>query len=257
MPAAADSHASASTASDAPPRRSACGSSSPARAAPIDDVGRGRVLATARGRASAPSRCQRPLDVGEIEIHPAMTLPRPRRHEGTDQLYRLRPSLSKIGCEPRRRSAARSSGSTRVSPTTVMKLVSPFQRGTRCTCTCSSTPAPGRLAEIDADVDALRLVGLASARFSHSCVRSRHLVQLVGVSDASDGRVPVRHHHQVAVVVGIEIEDDVAGRAVRRRSSGVGGVGGRRRVAEDAPRVGLLPVTYSSRQGDQRRSIES
>ena len=41
--------------------------------------------------------------------------------------------------------AGSSSGSTRVSPTTVMKLVSPFQRGTTCMCRWSSTPAPAGL----------------------------------------------------------------------------------------------------------------
>src|SRR3954453_12247582 len=34
------------------------------------------------------------------------------------------------------------SGSTRVSPTTVVKFVSPFQRGTTCQCRWSGMPAP-------------------------------------------------------------------------------------------------------------------
>ncbi len=54
--------------------------------------------------------------------------------------------------------AGSSSGSTRVSPTTDMKLVSPFQRGTTCSADGSRTPAPAGLPEVQAHVEAVRLV---------------------------------------------------------------------------------------------------
>ena len=138
-------------------------------------------------------------------------------------------SRSKIG---RRRAAVagRSSGSTRVSPTTVMKLVSPFQRGTRCTCRWSSDAGAGRPAEIDADVDALRRGRPRVSAISARRVNAHQLVQLVAASaSASVGDVPVRHHHQVAVVVGIEVEDDerMAPRRERRASRAAGSVRGR------------------------------
>lgn len=41
--------------------------------------------------------------------------------------------------------ASSASGITRTAPTVAMKFVSPPQRGTRCACRCSGTPAPAAL----------------------------------------------------------------------------------------------------------------
>ena len=73
----------------------------------------------------------------------------------------------------------------------------------------------GRTAEIDPDVDALRLVRLASATLSARCVSSAISFNSSAVSSRSRRDVAARHDHQVAVVVGIQVEDDVA-RAPRR-----------------------------------------
>ena len=50
---------------------------------------------------------------------------------------------------------------------------------------------------------------------SDRCVSVDQLAELVGRRRAQRRDVPVGHHHQVAVVVGIEIEDDVAGLAAK------------------------------------------
>ena len=71
------------------------------------------------------------------------------------------------------------------------------------------------LAQIDADVDAVRPVRLGSApsRTNRASVISSACSS--GCQRVERAEVTVRHHHQVAVVVGIEVEDDVgsAGRA--------------------------------------------
>ena len=79
---------------------------------------------------------------------------------------------------------------------------------------------PCRLAQVDPDVQALRIErltqrDLAQARELH------HLVQLVGLCIDEGGDMTVRHHHQVAVVVGEQVENDEAGGAAKN-DEGVG-----------------------------------
>src|SRR5439155_15018039 len=68
-----------------------------------------------------------------------------RRDDGPDPLLHhdatVENSFSKSG-RSRSQLAVRCSIITLVSPITGMKLVSPFQRGTTCQCTCSAIPAP-------------------------------------------------------------------------------------------------------------------
>ena len=64
-------------------------------------------------------------------------------------------SSANLGREPLEVSA-RSSGSTRISPTTGMKLVSPLHLGTTCQCRCSGMPAPAGRTEVQADVEPVR-----------------------------------------------------------------------------------------------------
>src|SRR5687767_13878082 len=66
----------------------------------------------------------------------------------------------------------------------------------------------GRRAEIDADVDSFQPVGLAQRGLA-SLREQAHLVHLAGRELRERGLVPVRHHHQVAVVIGVKVEDDV------------------------------------------------
>ena len=115
-------------------------------------------------------------------------------------------NLSKTG---RNRStlAGTSSGNTRTLPTTDMKLVSPVQRGTTCTCRWSAMPAPAALPTIDADVQALRAVHLGHGDFG-ARGEVHHFGAFLGGQLRQPGNVPVGHDHQVAAVVRVEVEDD-------------------------------------------------
>ena len=66
--------------------------------------------------------------------------------------------VTRSGGEAARPSAARCSGRTFTSPSTGMKLVSPFQRGTTCWWTCSSMPGAGDAADVPAEVEPVRRV---------------------------------------------------------------------------------------------------
>src|SRR5262245_15223032 len=59
-----------------------------------------------------------------------------------------------------------------------------------------------RLAEVDADVDAMGLIGL-DQRFLAKHLEIRHLVQFLRRQSGERWCVPVRNDHHVAVVVGI------------------------------------------------------
>ena len=74
---------------------------------------------------------------------------------------------------------AGSSGITRVSPTTVMKLVSPFQRGTTCRWMWSATPAPAEPPEVHPQVDPVGPVDLREDAL-HLARQGHHLAELLG-----------------------------------------------------------------------------
>ena len=70
----------------------------------------------------------------------------------------------------------------------------------------------GRLAEVDPHVDAMRSVGLGQ-RDLGAARQLDQLAQLLVGRRRQRRHVAVRHDHQVAVVVGKQVEDDEAGRA--------------------------------------------
>ena len=70
----------------------------------------------------------------------------------------------------------------------------------------------GGPAEVHADVDALRRKGLGQHAL-RQLRQQRHLGQLVARQRRQRGDVALRHHHQVAGVVGEHVEDDVGERA--------------------------------------------
>ena len=80
----------------------------------------------------------------------------------------------------------RLSGITRVSPRTGMKFVSPFQRGTTCMCTWSAKPGARDLAQVHADVEALRAVG--AARAPQRALRERHQLARLRPVEVRAGR---------------------------------------------------------------------
>ena len=102
------------------------------------------------------------------------------------------------------RSTARSSGNTRVSPTTVMKLVSPVHRGTRWTCRCPGIPPPAGLPRLRPTLIPSSLYASRSAA-SDRCVNNATSLQLVNRQIDERRQVPARHDHQMAVVVGIPL----------------------------------------------------
>ena len=65
-----------------------------------------------------------------------------------------------------------------------------------------------RLAQVDADVDALRPIRFVQGHLREA--RQLHQLHLfVGRQRLERGEVPCGHHHQMSVVIRIEIEDDV------------------------------------------------
>ena len=89
----------------------------------------------------------------------------------------------------RRAVSASSSGSTRVSPTTGMKLVSPFQRGTTCQCRWSGMPAPATRAQVQPHVEPVRVRSVAQ-RADRSLEQRLHLHVLIGGEILEVARVP-------------------------------------------------------------------
>ena len=104
-----------------------------------------------------------------------------------------------------------------------------------------------RLAEVDPHVHAVRRVGLGQRDLATRRVSSISSQSSSGVAARQRGDVPVRDHHQVAVVVGKEIEDDEAGRAAKTISDRIDlqGAAEHAAVLDGAGHVG-------SRQGLQR-----
>ena len=87
----------------------------------------------------------------------------------------------------------------------------------------SATPAPGRAAEIHADVDALRLIDLGQHLLG-GLGQHGHLHEFVARQRRGRGEMAPRHDQQVAGVVGEEIEDDEGGVALmhdERRGLGI------------------------------------
>src|SRR5512132_2011702 len=180
MPAAADSHASISTASDAA-TRSASGSMSPTRAAPMMTSGAVASSASSRPSACAFSRHARCTSVNSKSIH--CKLPRatePRRHGDTEKYCSCSPCFGELredGLEARgalvqvlrqhaRRADDRHEIRIAVPPRHQMHVhVLEHARA-------------GRLSEVHADVDAVRLVRLEE-RFLAERLQIRHLVQLL------------------------------------------------------------------------------
>ena len=66
-----------------------------------------------------------------------------------------------------------------------------------------------RLSKIDSDINPLRPVRLAKRKFA-PLGQHTHLDHLLRRERGEAADVPARHDHEVAVVVGIQVEDDVA-----------------------------------------------
>ena len=78
----------------------------------------------------------------------------------------------------------------------------------------------GRSSEVDADVDSLRRVRLGQRDLG--VAREAHQLRLlVGGHGREVRHVACRHHHQMAGVVGIEIEDDVTAGAANQEEIGL------------------------------------
>ncbi len=101
---------------------------------------------------------------------------------------------------------------------TVMKLVSPVHRGTRWTCRCPGIPPPAGLPRLRPTLIPSSLYASRSAA-SDRCVNNATSFNSSIDRSTSVGTMPTRHDHQVAVVVGIAIEDDVRERSVDARSA--------------------------------------
>jgi len=136
-------------------------------------------------------------------------------------------------------------GSTRVSPTVVMKLVSPAQRGSACRCKWPATQPPPP-ADIQSKVEPMRAVDLVQSPLSPL----RQLDQFMGSVGGQRGE-PVEvgkgHDHHVARGIGNALRQikqcfprstkPPAASASSAHSVRDGVVDGRDQVAEHAPQV--------------------
>ena len=132
------------------------------------------------------------------------------------ELGRGRPAASRRSASAARRSAASSSGSTRTSPTTDMKLVSPVHRGTTWMCRWSAMPAPAGRPRFMPDVQPLRPVRLGERHLRAPRQRASARPVPPGVASASVATWRFGTTIRWPLLYGIEVEDDEAGRAAEQ-----------------------------------------
>ena len=90
----------------------------------------------------------------------------------------------------------------------VMKFASPPHRGTTCTCRCSASDPPADVAQIEADVEAVRPRNVLDD--ANRLLDERHQLAALRLGQILEfGDPAVRHHHQVARVVRVEVEHGV------------------------------------------------
>ena len=143
-----------------------------------------------------------------------------------------------------------------------MKLVSPFHRGTTCTCRWSRTPAPADAAFVQADIEAVGVITAPSARMP---TWTSAMTSASSSAVALEETAPVTRGggHQMAGGIGKGVEDEEGlARAAKDERPAV--IASGERIAEDAadavaqsrrhrPRPSV-DVTYAIRHGAQRRS---
>ena len=170
-------------------------------------------------------------------------------HVGSESAQNARPVARTSG------RASRAAPSSR--PTTGMKLVSPFQRGTTCTCRWSGTPAPAGLPRFMPMLNASGAVDRSSAadaalRHVHQArwparVQARRNRRCAAYGATS--RCPLLYGYRFSSTktAGPAIDDQV-------RTIVCGGGRGAEEAARRGPRTGALPSTNARRQGVQSRS---
>src|SRR5262245_36617893 len=93
-----------------------------------------------------------------------------------------------------------------------------------------------RLAKIHADIEAVRLVRFEECRLG-TLNQHADFSELLDREISERRQVAIRHHHHMAVVVWIQVQDDVAGVALEDDQRARFGFAGR--LAEDAAGLGL------------------
>ena len=141
-----------------------------------------------------------------------------------------------------------------------MKLVSPFQRGTTCTCRCSRHAGPRHAALVEPDVEAVGLVGAPQSR-AHADLDQRHDARPSSAGVASSRAPPCAGDggHQMAggVREGVEDEEGLLATAQDERAAIIAAASASQKTQPPAADEGRPPATddtYGIRHGAQSRS---